>query len=189
MVAGILLTYKPSYSSGFERTKIVYADGDSIEIVLNSLLNSSQDRANVLLELGELAYARGLYKKALNMFSDAEGDTALFFRAMALSALGDKNKGKLLVSKISDIALKTYISTLFKRSKGEAHYYLHFGYFTQKEKALALAGKLCKNGIDAKLVTDGNGFAVVSGLYPSQKEAELEASTKARLYLWRLIKK
>ena len=84
--------------------------------------------------------------------------------------------------------LKDYVIQLLG-SPTDVHkgIYLHFGTFDNKQKAIALKNKLDKNKIDTFIKSDNLLHSVLSGPYPSQKEAELEVSTKAKNFLWEII--
>ncbi len=188
VTVGILLTCSLGCPAEATVGRLCHAEGDSIETILNRLLNTEQ-RQQALLELGRLAYARGLYHRALSMLAETEGDTAYFFRAMSLTAIGKPAESKKIADKVTEKTLRAYLLSLQERDRETGKYYLHFGSFTKREKALAFVKKLNKTNMRAEVEMGDEGFIVLSGPYSSRREAELEATTKARIYLWRVIKR
>lgn len=167
--------------------------GDTIRTKLEQMLKrSSNEEINtrIRLELGKLAYAQGLYKKAFELLFDLKSDTAYFFAALAARTLKMDSLSQVISSKITSDELKAYFLISESDQKEPVNikgYYLQFGAFKEYKKAKILADKIEKRGLTTLIAKKDDLYFVRAGRYKTKNEAELEGETVVPNLIYKIV--
>jgi hypothetical protein len=169
-----------------------HLSADSIIIELEELLKKKPskeicDKAN--LELGKIAYAQGLYKKAYERLKGIDNDTAFFFLALSVQATGNDSSYTDIVNKIKEPALSRYFgqNKVVQEASNE-RFFLQFGAFDKYDKASRLCNKLKKIGLEPFIAKSNELYFVRTGPYSSNDDAELEGKTIGSRFIYKIVK-
>ncbi len=165
--------------------------GDTIRIELERMLKSATNKeisSRISLELGKLAYAQGLYKKAFETLKYIENDTAYFFAALSARILNMDSISMCYKARIKDKTLLALFPYGIEKEPHPGRFYLQFGALDSYERAKKLADRLLRRGLNAFVVKKNELYYVRSGWYKSETDAELEGATLVPDLLFNIIK-
>lgn len=190
----LLISETPRAENSYSELEKILSNpyGDTIRIKLEKMLQSKLDgptASKIKLELGKLAYAQGLYKKAYQLLEDVDNDTAYFFRALSARTLKMDSTSIAISSRIKAPDLRDYFGKIEEKGNvSQGKYYLQFGAFDEYNKANKLAERIKKRGLNAVVVKKEGLFFVRGGEYNTEEEAELEAETVVPHLIYKIMR-